>query len=69
MPPNNVPSVNCVEQALREAQKGLEMILMGDLNARLGDPHEKLEENLATALVDRGMVNMTDHFMPFRRYR
>ena len=40
------------------------MILMGYLNARLGDPREKHEEDLEMALVDRGIVNMTDHFMP-----
>ena len=40
------------------------MILMGDLNARLGDPYDKRKEDLATALVDRVLVNMTDHFIP-----
>ena len=40
------------------------MILMGDLNARLGDPSEKREEELAMALVEGGLVNRTDHFMP-----
>ena len=45
------------------------MILMGDLNARLGDPCDKHEEELATALVDRGLVNMTDHFLPRRKYQ
>ena len=64
MPPNGVPAMHCVEQVLREAPKGLYMILMGDLNARLGDPCDKCEEDLATELVDRGMVNMTYHFMP-----
>ena len=45
------------------------MILMGDLNVHLGDPRDKREEDLATALVDRGMVNITDRFMPQRQYR
>ena len=40
------------------------MILMGCLNVRLGDSRDKLEEDLSTALVDRGLVNMTYHFMP-----
>ena len=35
VPPNNVQAVHCLDQALRSAPKGLEMILMGDLNARL----------------------------------
>ena len=45
------------------------MILMGDLNARLGDPRDEREEDPVMALVDRGLINMTDHFMPLRRYR
>ena len=69
VPPNDVPDVDCVEQALRGAPKGIYMILMGDLNARLGYPPDEREEDLATALVDRGLVNMTDHFMPGRWYR
>ena len=45
------------------------MILMRDLNVRLGDPHEKCEEDLVTALVDRGLVNMKDHFLPRQQCR
>ena len=45
------------------------MILMGDLNARLGDSRDKLEEDLAAALADQGMVNTTVHLLPMRRYR
>ena len=63
MPPNNVPSVHRVDQALRVAHQILEMILMGDLNGRLGNPRDKRKEYLATALVDRGLFNMTDHFL------
>ena len=64
VPPNNMPAVNCVEQALRSDSKGLEMILMGDLDVRLVYPRDEHEEDLAMALVDRVMVNITDHFMP-----
>ena len=49
MPPNDVPDVHCVEQALQAAPKRLEMILMGDLNARLGKPRDECEKDLATA--------------------
>ena len=69
MPPNNTPDVHNVKQVLRAASKGLDMILMGDLNARLGDPCDEREEDLATALADRGLVNMTDHLFPRRNYR
>ena len=44
------------------------MIMMGDLNARLGDTCDKREEELAMAMADRGLVNMIDHFTPWRRY-
>ena len=37
-PPNDVPAAHCVEQALQAVHKELEMTLMGDLNAQLGDP-------------------------------
>ena len=67
--PNNMPDVHCVDQALQAAPKVLEIILRGDLNAGLGKPYEKCEEDLATALVYRGLVNITDHFLPRQRYR
>ena len=67
--PNNGPSVNHVDQALQAAPKGLEIILMGDLNAQMENPRDKCEEDLATALADRGLVNMIDNFLPRRRYR
>ena len=69
MPPNDVPDVHCVEQAIREAPKGLDMILMGDLDMRLGEPGDERKEDLATELVDQGLVNMKDHFFPRRHYR
>ena len=63
VPPKDVPAMHSMDQALRAASKGLEIILMGDLNARLGDPRDEREEDLATVLVDRVLVNMIDHFM------
>ena len=45
------------------------MILMGYLNAYLGDSCCEREEDLMTALVDRVLVNMIYHFMPQRQYR
>ena len=62
--PNNVAEVNRVEQAMIAASKVLEMILLGGLNARLVDRREKREDDLATALVEWGLVNITYHFMP-----
>ena len=45
------------------------MIMMGYLNMRLGEPSEKSEEELSTVLLDRGLVNMKDHFLPWRQYQ
>ena len=64
VPPNNVPDLNHVEQVLRLMPKGLEITLMGDLNERLGYPCDECEEDLETTLVDKGLVNIIDHFMP-----
>ena len=63
VPPNNVPDVHRVEHGVIALPKLVYMILMEDLNAQLGDPCDEHEEDLETALVDRGMVNMTDPFM------
>ena len=41
--PNNVLAIHRVEQALIAARKGLDMVLMGDMDARLGDPCDKCE--------------------------
>ena len=69
VPPNDRPSVRRVEKGLRAAPEELELILVGDLNMRLGNPHDEREEDLVTALSDRGLVIMIDHFLPRRRYQ
>ena len=69
MPSNDRPSMHHMDQALRAAPMKLQVILMGGLNARLGDPCDKHEEDLVTALSDQGMVNMTEYFLPRRQYR
>ena len=52
MSPKDVTAVHHVEQTLKAAPKGLEIILIGNLNVRLRYPREKREEDLATALAD-----------------
>ena len=51
------------------ALKGIEAILLGDINVRLMEPREIREDELASALVDSRLGNMTEHFTPRRRYR
>ena len=65
-----------MEQALTENTKGLEIILLGNLNARLrylnarlGGLRDKQKEELATALSDHGLEDVTRYFTLRRRYR
>ena len=44
VPPNDAPTVARVEQTLGQAAKGVEVILMGDLNFRLGELRDTWEE-------------------------
>ena len=62
-------TMHYVKQALETALKGVGVIMLGDLNERLGDPHDETEEELLTALEDRGLVDMTSHFLLQHRYR
>ena len=69
VPPNNEPAIHCIEQSLEAAPKGMKVVLLGLINIRLREPQDSREEDIATALADSGMVNITAHFMPRRRYR
>ena len=42
---------------------------MEDLNVRPQEPRDEHEEELETVLEDRGLVDMTSHFTPWRWYR
>ena len=64
VPPNDAPTVHRIKQALEEAPKGMEVILLGDLSVRLREPRDAKEDDLATALADSGLGDMTAHFMP-----
>ena len=69
MPPNYYPSVVRVKQALGNTSKGVEVILMVDLNMRLQEPRDAWEEELLTVVAFCGLDEMTEDFMPRRRYR
>ena len=51
MPPNNVPTVYCIDQSLEAAPKGVDVILLGDINVRLREPHDVQGEEIVEALV------------------
>ena len=42
---------------------------VGDINGKLQETQDAQEEDIATVLADCGMVDMTVHFTPRRRYR
>ena len=69
MPPNNAPTVARVGQAPGNATKGVDVILLGDLNVRPREPYDVQEEELVTVVADCGLEDTTAHFMPRRRYR
>ena len=53
---------------MEAAPRGVEVILLGYLNLRLQELCEAQEEELATVVMDFGLVNMTDNFVPRKRY-
>ena len=69
MPPHDVPAVHHIKQVLEMVPKGMEVILLGDLNIRLREPREDREDELATALAGIGLMDVAAHFTPRRRYR
>ena len=62
MLPNDVPTVIWVDQALVVKPKGVDTVFMGDLNARLGEPYDDCEEDLATAQSNHGLEDVIGHF-------
>ena len=69
LPPNDALTVHCTEQAFEEAPKGIQLILLGDLNVSLREPKDSRGDEVVMALADSSMGNGTDHFMPRRRYK
>ena len=69
IPPNDAPTVSSMEQELGQAAKGVEFILLVDLNVRLVELRDAREEELVTVVADCGLEYITDHFIPRRSYR
>ena len=69
VPPNNTPTFTRVDQALDQASKVVEVVLLGDLKVRLQGPRDAREEELSTVVVYCSLEYMTSHFIPRGRYR
>ena len=69
MPPNYVPNVYRVEQVLEAAPRGLEFILLGNLNLQLRELRDAQVEELSMVVADCGLVDMIYHFISRRQYR
>ena len=67
--PNNQPTVYQVEQALAGDPAGVEMLMIGNINARLAQPQDQHEEDLETAIANYGLVDQTLNFIPRSNYR
>ena len=55
MTPGDVPALYWVKQALEANPKGIDTILLVDLNTRLGETCGQREEELATSLAEYGL--------------
>ena len=69
MPHNDQPTVHRVEQALARGPAGVEMLLVGDLNALLVQTRDQWEEDMTIAIVNYRLVDQSLHFITRRRYR
>ena len=69
VPTHDASADHRIKQMLEVATKGIEIILLGDLNIRLRKLRDDREDELASALAGRGLGDMTSHFTPRRRYQ
>ena len=67
-------TIESVVAALKERPRGAELIVEGDLNAKLLEPEgDQRGEDIASALATEGLEDILAHFLPLRsswyRYR
>ena len=67
VPPHDAQDVRRIEQVLKMAPEGMEVIMLGDLKNRLREPREYREDKLPTALSGSGMMDVTANFTPRQR--
>ena len=57
MPPNDLPTIKLIRQALECGPKGMGNLLVGNLNACLENPRDQQEELLATVLAGHSLTD------------
>ena len=57
-----------MEQDISRGLVGVEMLLVGDLNARLEQPRNQQEEDMATTIEKYRIVDQSLHFIQRQRY-
>ena len=66
--PDNTSTIESVVAALKERPKGTALVVVGDLNTALDDPeNNRRGTEIAAALIEAGLEDMTVHFLPLRR--
>ena len=68
VPPNDLPMVHWITQALSCRPEEVGELLFGDLNACLENTRGEMEEQIATVLAGHGMTDQVRHFLPRRKY-
>ena len=69
VPPNDLPTINWIRQALEYGSKGMRKLLVVNLNICLANPRDQREEQLATVLAGYGLTKQAQHVLPRRKYR
>ena len=68
VPPNNLPMINWIRQALEYGPKGTRKLIVGDLNVCLENPRDQQEEQQATVLAGYGLTGQAQLFLPRWKY-
>ena len=55
VPPHDAPDAHCIDQALEVVPKGMEVILLGDINISMREPRDNREDELASELAKSGL--------------
>ena len=69
VPKNDVYVVHWLEQVMADKSKRVGTILLGELNTCLGEMINECTEDLATALSNHGLGDVTRNFTPRQLYK